>query len=448
MNDRWAVAISAIYFLVATPASATDNPAKASPWTGFYGGVNFGLGGNKFYFPGEDPSEHSASGYMGGVQLGYMHHFGNDILLGAETDFQFSNLSASYSRNDNRNDFEWDFRNAGNNFFGTVRGRVGYAWGRLAPYFTGGLAYGKMYYMDEEGGDIENETAFEATQTSRGSHMRLGYTLGGGIEYAINDRWRLKTEYLFFNFGDFRFFDFENTPGPLKTQFHVLRLGVNYVFCHDSLSSCGVTNAGAPLSSASGVEWSGLHFGINGGVASQALQLVYEEAGEGTRYAKGFGALGGLEGGFDLQLPGQQLVVGLAADYQWATLQAFRNRIENEGSNDWNISVEGYGTVRGRLGYALGDLLPFVTGGFSYGTVVFRQRDPSDKVSQATRTSSSLFGYTVGAGVEYAVTKHWSVKSDYQYVDLGKFRAPEVDLDAYGTRVSFSQVRLGVHYRF
>ena len=448
MCRKHGLLVVALYLLVTQPAFSSGNVTDALPWTSFYGGLNFGLGGNKFYFPGEDPSEHSASGHMGGAQIGYVHHFENNLLLGAETDFQFSSMSASYSRNDQRNDFEWDIRNAWGDFFGTARGRVGYAWGPLAPYVTGGFAYGKLAYFDEEGGDIENELAFEPTQTSRGSRFRAGYTLGGGLEYAINDRWRLKTEYLFVNFGALRFFDFENTPGPLKTQFHVLRLGVNYVLCHDSLSSCGGRGAGAPVFSTSGVEWTGLHLGVNGGVASQALQLVYEEAGEGTRYAKGFGALGGVEGGFDVQLPNDLAVVGLTADYQWASVQAFRNRIENQGGNAWNISVEGYGTVRGRLGYALGDLLPFVTGGFSYGTVVFRQADPSDKVSQATRTASSLFGFAVGGGVEYAIATHWSVKSDYQYIDLGTFRAPEVDLDAYATQVRFSQARLGVHYRF
>lgn len=412
-----------------------------------YGGINFGLGGNKFYFPGEDPSEHSASGNLGGWQLGYAHQFGANIVLGVEADFQFTNMRANYSRYDMRTDYEWDIRDAGNNFFGTIWGRVGYAWGPLLPYFTGGAAYGKMTYLDEEGGDIENEATFEETQTSAASHFRFGHTLGGGLEYAINDRWRVKAEYLFVNFGALRFFDFEKTPGPLKTQFHVLLFGLNYALAPERLASPEA--ASQPMSDLlelSMPNWTGLHFGVNGGLSMAALQVLYEEPGEGTRFTKGFGALGGVEGGFDLQF--SNLVIGVSADYQWSTLQAFRNRLETDMTNTWNISIEGYGTVRGRLGYTIGRLLPFVTGGFSYGTLVFRQTDPSDDISQATRTSSNLFGFAVGAGFEYALSDHWSFKGDYNYIDLGAFRAPEVDLDAYTTQATFSVARTGLHYRF
>ena len=74
-----------------------------------------------------------------------------------------------------------------NNWLGTVRGRVGYAWDRVMPYVTGGLAVG----------DIEaNQAGFAGVHDTN-----VGWTAGGGVEAALAGNWTAKLEYLHVDLG-------------------------------------------------------------------------------------------------------------------------------------------------------------------------------------------------------------------------------------------------------
>ena len=74
-----------------------------------------------------------------------------------------------------------------NNWLGTVRGRVGYAWDRVMPYVTGGLAVG----------DIEaNQLGFAGVHDTN-----VGWTVGGGVEAALAGNWTAKLEYLHVDLG-------------------------------------------------------------------------------------------------------------------------------------------------------------------------------------------------------------------------------------------------------
>ena len=67
-------------------------------------------------------------------------------------------------------------------------------------------------------------------------------------------------------------------------------------------------------------------------------------------------------------------------------------------------------------------------------------------LSSANKTK---LGYTLGAGVEYAMMTNWSVKLEYLYVDLGKFDCG-ISCGAVSDNVSFKAnvVRAGLNYRF
>ena len=102
-------------------------------------------------------------------------------------------------------------------YFGTVRGRIGYAFNRFLAYGTGGFAYG--------GGDSD-----------------LGYAAGGGLEYAITDRLSVKAEGLYVNLGkrngssdvtaSYNLTSNVVTVNDSRNnyEFEVARLGVNYKF--------------------------------------------------------------------------------------------------------------------------------------------------------------------------------------------------------------------------
>jgi opacity protein-like surface antigen len=107
-----------------------------------------------------------AHSFMGGAQIGYNWQFGQ-FVVGVESD-----ISAT--------DFE------GMNWLATVRGRLGYAWDRVMPYATAGLAIAEI------------DTPFVGSS----SETDTGWTAGGGIEVAVSDTISLRAEYLHFDVAD------------------------------------------------------------------------------------------------------------------------------------------------------------------------------------------------------------------------------------------------------
>ena len=99
----------------------------------------------------------------------------------------------------------------------TVRGRIGYAFDRVMPYATGGLAVG----------DIRASMPGFAGGTS----TNAGWTLGGGVEFALPGNWTAKAEYLRVDLGSFNCTGCTPAPaGNVSLQENVFRAGVNYRF--------------------------------------------------------------------------------------------------------------------------------------------------------------------------------------------------------------------------
>jgi outer membrane immunogenic protein len=86
-------------------------------------------------------------------------------------------------------------------------------------------------------------------------------------------------------------------------------------------------------------------------------------------------------------------------------------------------------TFSPRIGYAWGRWLPYVTGGLALGDLHFVQdihdvsAPPLGERGNKTETNA---GWMVGGGLQYALTHHWSVRAQYQYIDLGT-----VDFDSH-----------------
>jgi outer membrane immunogenic protein len=88
-------------------------------------------------------------------------------------------------------------------------------------YGTGGLGYGAVdiYTVDPDTGDT-----FGTKKT------RVGWTAGGGVEYAFNQHWTVKAEYKYFDLGSD---DYKVDTGSIvhaKTRIHTGIIGVNYKF--------------------------------------------------------------------------------------------------------------------------------------------------------------------------------------------------------------------------
>lgn len=101
------------------------------------------------------------------------------------------------------------------------------------------------------------------------------------------------------------------------------------------------------------------------------------------------------------------------------------------GINDYHVSTSlkshYLGTLGPRIGYAFCRWLPYITGGVAIGDVDFDQsfRIPGSDFGHFGSEEETKVGWMAGGGLEYALTNHWRVRAQYQYIDLGS-----VDFDS------------------
>jgi outer membrane immunogenic protein len=172
-----------------------NQPLNAFSWAGPY------LGGNLGYNWGTvDHNPTKPSGLLGGVQGGYNWQNGA-LVFGVEGDLQANGADDTFA--------PWKFSNP---WFGTIRGRVGYAFNNILIYGTGGLAFGSLR--------VDTLGLSE-------SHTSAGWTAGVGAEFGLAQNWTAKIEYLYVDLADSQF----NITGVQNGyQFGLVRIGANYHF--------------------------------------------------------------------------------------------------------------------------------------------------------------------------------------------------------------------------
>ncbi|GGF56250.1 outer-membrane immunogenic protein [Azorhizobium oxalatiphilum] len=190
-------------------------------WTGFYVGGNLGYGGGTNDYAFGTPltsvtGSANAGGFVGGGQIGYNYQFANNVVLGLETDIQWTGIENNVSAASLNVSTSLDY-------FGTVRARLGYAIDRFLPYVTGGLAYGKT--------KTSANLAYITNDIFSGSSTNTGWTVGGGVEYAVTGNWTFKTEYLYVDLGSNDYTSLTTTDAmSVDNAYHVVRAGLNYKF--------------------------------------------------------------------------------------------------------------------------------------------------------------------------------------------------------------------------
>jgi outer membrane immunogenic protein len=196
--------------------SYKDAPVHVAPhiWTGFYVGVNGGYAWGDdddidlYYIlrdgvtrqDRETKYDVGLEGAFGGVQLGYNWQR-NRYVFGIEADIQASDISADASGrvvqkpNDVIEadlDLEW---------FSTIRARAGIATGKSLFYITGGFAFGDASSKLVHDYDPAAPNVSDFRGVSTGDETLTGYTIGGGLEHAIDSNWSVKLEYMYVDLG-------------------------------------------------------------------------------------------------------------------------------------------------------------------------------------------------------------------------------------------------------
>lgn len=202
--------------IAAGAASAADLPRKAPPpamvapafsWTGLYIGANAGYGwgdsNGTLALPG------SIDGALAGGQIGINYQFpASPVVIGIEADYQWANIEGTTG-------FFLPV-NVELQRFGTVRGRLGFAWDRFMLYGTGGWAFA-----------ANTEVSIGGLSASRDLS---GWTAGVGVEWAFAPNWSAKLEYLHLGLESKNYFG----PGVCLAgcnaglDVDLVRVGLNY----------------------------------------------------------------------------------------------------------------------------------------------------------------------------------------------------------------------------
>jgi len=207
-----AVALGSVAFAADLPdtkgAPVYAPPPPVFSWTGAYvgGQVGYAWGTtttSSFITaaPGvrvAGPS-HDNSGVVGGGHVGYNYQI-SQFILGVEGDVN----GADYTGNGlDLLGFSLSHRTAVD---GSMRGRAGVAFDRILIYGTGGVAFAS----------IRNSVGGLDTQTVG----RVGWTAGGGVEYAIDNNWSVRAEYRYTDYGHYNLDLLNTTGGFVSDRFH------------------------------------------------------------------------------------------------------------------------------------------------------------------------------------------------------------------------------------
>lgn len=214
---------------VSGTALAADLPSRAPPpvyvppppiftWTGVYVGLEagdeFGTSRISGLATGPQPN-FSPNGFIGGGFAGYNYQI-NQFVIGVE-----GNVDGSTFNGSGLDTTGLVTRSTQEPVSGSVRGRVGFAWDRLLIFGTGGVAIA----------DFKNTTTFGAA-TDVFNVGRVGWTAGGGVEYAIDNNWAIRGQYLFSDYGHMTEFEATTTADTITRHEtdNKVTVGVSYKF--------------------------------------------------------------------------------------------------------------------------------------------------------------------------------------------------------------------------
>jgi outer membrane immunogenic protein len=227
-------------------------PTPCPSWTGFevggFGAYVYGQMDTHLDLTGEWEFFHDAEvqlqdrgnrslgtsgGEIGGL-LGYNYQFAGNWVIGAEFDGGYMFLRDSKAADVFVNEFESNFNVEASfktHYLLTLGGKLGYAFCRWMPYFTGGVAWADTDFNGRVAEPDEN-FRFEGGT----SNTRTGWFVGGGLEYMLTNHWRLRTQYQYVDLGEEGFTREDNfgegfiSHRSIDMREHVVQFGIIYGF--------------------------------------------------------------------------------------------------------------------------------------------------------------------------------------------------------------------------
>jgi outer membrane immunogenic protein len=184
--------------------------------------------------------------------------------------------------------------------------------------------------------------------------------------------------------------------------------------------------------------WTGLYVGANGALAVGNFSNRGNSA-----FGNNFGGFGGGTIGYNYQQG--SLLVGAEGDIAFGSASGTGSTFPGSNSSG---QVQGIGTARVRFGYVYDRALFYITGGYAGASVRGTMNDNGAAPNLYVDQSHYLNGYAVGAGVEFAVTNHISVKGEYIFTGFGGNTYFSGTRDALNSGANVNLIRAGVNYKF
>ena len=453
------------------PGAYKDQPfiePSVNNWTGFYAGFSIGgeaardkwntasLGNGVFAV---DPATSSQPGNEGfgiiGGYTGYNYQFASRFVAGIEAgiegdfagtrriaDFIPGSLILGPTADRVKEDLDFD---------GSVRARLGYlVSSKVLVYGSGGFAFQQAAYHVDCG--VGANPWCDVPERGTKTELLTGWTAGGGVEAQIASHWLLRAEAYFSDYGSTSLLFFPHGSGGLDAigskvalQTETAKAGLTYKISPglpglDPNSDVSFKDAASAVAPAS---WAGPYVGVNFGygldadssgrtfndngaivIGSPPVFTIPISSIDQTPGLDRSGVFGGAHIGYNFQQ--SCFVYGVETDFDGSDISGKTNGLEPSFGLPFSDkgSIDYFGTIRGRLGYAYGPALIYATGGFAYGHVTETLTIPAVFSHPATLTRDNLdTGYAAGGGLEYKIEPSWSIRAEYLYVDLGKYSA-------------------------
>ena len=197
-------------------------------------------------------------------------------------------------------------------------------------------------------------------------------------------------------------------------------------------------------------DWTGFYIGVSGGGSFGQSTHIDQATGLGDTI--GYNVKGGLVGGtlgYNWQV--SRFVVGFEGDASWVG-QYGSNVDDGLAGNPafTSFTKETWvATARGRLGYAVNNLLFYGTGGYAAAGVEAGVKDSNTGALLASATSTRS-GWTAGGGLEWGFAPNWSAKFEWLYMKFDSAAFNTLAAEGPRSSVPFDDnvVRAGINYRF
>jgi outer membrane immunogenic protein len=206
--------------------------------------------------------------------------------------------------------------------------------------------------------------------------------------------------------------------------------------------------------------WTGFYLGVNVGGGWAKAQSDFTVLG-GAPFASAVNSLEGAIGGGQIGYNWQNgpALFGVEADFQASGLKGTLNAPCPPGfcaplglGASFTQKMPWFGTVRARLGVATDAWLIYVTGGYAYARFDAEATATALGGAASISTSETRNGWTVGGGIEAALSRNWSAKVEYLYLDFGtsniSWAIPGLPVINDASKIHSNVARAGVNYRF